>query len=131
MPSPTLETDGWTLDDGEELHAQAPASFRIPPRGARETLRPGDLAKLVFRIMIDDDEEPIAVERMWVIVRERIDGGYFGLLDNEPYALAENERLWPGTELPFEPRHVIDIQTGDTKSIDLTAAPPRTFWPRN
>lgn len=131
MAEPSFDADGWELDDGEAMHAQAPATFEIPSRDAREGLRPGDFAKLVFRILVDDENEPVKVERMWVIVRERRLGGYFGILDNEPDAIAENDDLWVGTELPFEPRHVIDIQRGDSQSTLLAAAAPRRAWPRD
>lgn len=131
MAEPSFEADGWELDDGEAMHAQAPATFEIPSRDACEGLRPGDFAKLVFRILVDDEDEPVEVERMWVIVRERRQGGYFGILDNEPDAIAANDDLGVGTELPFEPRHVIDILSGDSKSIVLAAAAPRRTWPHD
>jgi uncharacterized protein YegJ (DUF2314 family) len=38
---------------------------------------------LIFKIAVEGDEHG-AVERMWVIVRERTPTGYIGMLDNEP-----------------------------------------------
>jgi hypothetical protein len=78
MREPDIEVDGWCLDDGEAYHAEAPDTFWIPGRESRESLEPGDLAKLIFRFNVDDAEETVAVERMWVLVRERVPGGYLG-----------------------------------------------------
>ncbi|MEV4932167.1 DUF2314 domain-containing protein [Sphingobium sp. LMA1-1-1.1] len=128
MREPDFQTDGWCLDDGEGYHAAAPETFWIPDRQRRENLKPGDLAKLIFRISVDDGDENVAVERMWVLVRERIDGGYLGILDNEPSAIAENDEFWFGTELPFSPRHVINIEEKDEKTIALACQEPRRRW---
>jgi uncharacterized protein YegJ (DUF2314 family) len=84
MREPDLERDGWCLDDGEERHREAPATFWIPDAESREELQPGDYAKLIFRIAVDDGDAGASVERMWVIVRERTLGAYLGVLDNDP-----------------------------------------------
>jgi hypothetical protein len=128
MREPDLEIDGWCLENGEEYHANAPTTFWIPERALRENLQPGDLAKLIFLISLDDDEEPQAVERMWVLVRERIEGGYLGILDNEPDAIAENDEFWLGTELPFAAHHIINIDEKDEKTIELAKKIPRKRW---
>jgi len=130
MREPDFQLDGWCLDDGEEYHRASPDTFWIPDSHEREGLQPGDLAKLIFRISVDDENEPVAVERMWVLVRERIDGGYLGVLDNDPYAVAQNDELWSGVELPFSARHVIDIRERDEKTIALAAQTPKKRWPR-
>lgn len=128
MREPDFDVDGWCLDDGEEYHRAAPDTFWIPGREAREGLQPGDLAKLIFRINVDDPEAPVAVERMWVLVRERTPGGYLGVLDNDPDALAENEEFWSGIELPFAARHVINIDERDENTIALAAEEPKRRW---
>ena len=130
MREPDFEADGWCLDDGEEYQRAAPSTFWLPTREARESLQPGDLAKLIFRISLDDPDEPVAVERMWVLVRERITGGYLGILDNDPDALTENDEFWSGIELPFEPHHVINIGERDENTIRLAAQEPKRRWPR-
>lgn len=117
------------MDDGEAQHDHAPATFWIPDRHVREGLQPGDFAKLIFRISVDNPEEPVAVERMWVVVRERIPGGYLGVLDNEPDSIGENDEFWVGTELPFGPEHIINIMDRDAASISLARVEPRTRWP--
>jgi hypothetical protein len=91
---------GWTLDNGEERHAEAPRSFFIPPAEHRRALAPGRLCKLIFR----GDE---AVERMWVEVVERVDGRYRGELRNDPKELASIKFDDP---VEFGPEHVIQIQ---------------------
>lgn len=130
MREPDIDTDGWCLDDGEAYHRAAPKTFWIPDLAERRNLRPGDLAKLIFQIHIDDDDDPIRVERMWVIVRERIDGGYLGLLDNDPTCLDENDILWSGIELPFQPRHIIDVDERNDNTLAALVETPRRLWPR-
>lgn len=129
MREPDIKIDGWCLDDGESRYAAAPETFWIPDRRRRESLEPGDLAKLIFRISVDDGDENVAVERMWVLVSERIDGGYLGMLDNEPGAIAENDEFWLGIELPFSARHVIDIEGKDEKTVALARQEPLRRWP--
>ena len=131
MREPKWEVDGWQLDNGEDCHAAAPKTFWIPGREDRESLRVGDYAKLIFRIALDSDDDPCSVERMWVLVRGRIGDTYLGILRNEPDAIEENDELWLGTELPFRPEHVIDIQPADKESVDLARQPPRRPWPRD
>lgn len=65
---------------------------------------------------------------MWVLVRERIPGGYLGILDNNPYAISENDEFWSGIELPFEPQHVINIDKRDEKTVALAAQEPKRRW---
>ncbi|MER8865288.1 hypothetical protein NKI19_16455 [Mesorhizobium sp. M0751] len=130
MREPDFELDGWCLDDGEEYHRAAPDTFWIPNSREREGLQPGDFAKLIFRISVDDENESVSVERMWVLVHERIDGGYLGFLYNEPLALAQNDEIWSGVELPFSARHVIDIRERGEETIVLAAQTPKKRWPQ-
>jgi hypothetical protein len=129
MREPSLEIDGWCLADGEVHHAAAPETFRLPERKVREALQSGDFAKLIFRIDVDEANESHGVERMWVLVRERTSNGYLGVLDNEPLGIAKNEELWRGTELPFSPQHMIDVEKGDAGSMALAGEAPRKRWP--
>jgi hypothetical protein len=131
MREPDFELDGWCLEDGENLHRAAPKTFWIPELERRQSLEPGDFAKLVFQISLDSDEEPVAVERMWVLVRQRVGNDYFGLLDNDPFCLEENDVLWSGVELPFSSRHVIDIDPADETSRAKAAEPSTQVWPRH
>ena len=123
--------DGWCLEDGEKRHREAPETFWLPELRDRQSLEPGDLVKLIFRISVDNEDEPVAVERMWVIVRERVGDQYLGILDNDPYAIDENEELWNGTELPFSPRHVIDIDRPDAAAASDPMPLPTRFWDRD
>ncbi len=75
--------------------------------------------------------EPVSVERMWVIVRERTPEGYIGMLDNEPDAIAQNDSFWIGVELPFEYRHIIGVGHANEKSLGLARAPAPIPWDRN
>lgn len=128
MREPDFEIDGWCLEDGEARHAEAAGTFWIPERHKREGLQAGDLAKLIFRISVDNADENVAVERMWVLVRQRTVDGYLGVLDNEPYAIAENDEFWLGSELPFTAKHVISVEDRDANTIALASIEPRTHW---
>ena len=130
FPLPDLHRDGWSLDDAEVRQKENPQTFQIPDIRIRRALQPGDLAKLVFRIAVDDEVQE-AVERMWVVVSERLEAGvYIGLLDNQPSEIAENDVFWLGSELPFEARHVIDADMGDEKTRAWAAREPLSRWPR-
>ncbi|WP_271146756.1 hypothetical protein [Brevundimonas sp. NIBR10] len=127
---PDLHRDGWSLDDAEVRQKENPQTFHIPDIRIRRALRPGDLAKLIFKLAVDDEAQE-AVERMWVVVSERLEAGvYIGLLDNQPSEIAENDVFWLGSELPFEARHVIDADMGDEKTRAWAARGPLSRWPR-
>jgi hypothetical protein len=125
--APSLEQDGWCLDDGEERHAAAPGTFWIPTLEARRGLYPGCGVKLIFRIATPDGDE---VERMWVVVTQRIGDGerYMGVLDNTPYSNWAPGRLEPEFELPFEPRHVIDIDDPCEATMAIAKTEPAKRW---
>jgi hypothetical protein len=114
-------TSGWVqvapgvsfaLEDGEQYRREAPDTFEIPPKAARETLRPGQIVKLMFNIKADGKSQ---IERMWVVVEGEHKDGYAGLLDNQPMA---TEKMRPGMRIRFYPRHVINIypQRADRKT---------------
>jgi hypothetical protein len=129
MRLPSFEMNGWRLMDGEVLHSDAPATFHIPDLALRKILAPGDLVKLVFEIAIEDSEFP-SVERMWVVIREKNPGGYFGVLVNKPASIPENDRLWDGTELPFEYRHIVDVVPANEQSRATARGPVSIPWDR-
>jgi len=93
----------YTLDNGAETHREFPTTFEIPPQKDRDSLRPGDLVKLIFRIEFDDE---IHVERMWVRVTEVRPEFYLGILDNDPYC---TEEIRSGMRVEFHADHVIQI----------------------
>ena len=107
MHEPNLEPGNWTLDDGEDYHHAHPDTFPIPAQVVREGLERGDYAKLIFRIAVAEDDD--AVERMWVIVSQKVAGGYVGILTNTPALIEEDESLRMGTQLTFSARHVIAV----------------------
>jgi uncharacterized protein YegJ (DUF2314 family) len=93
----------YTLDDGAATHREFPDTFQIPSQERRESLRPGDLAKLIFRIEFGDEAH---VERMWVQVTEVRPEFYVGVLDNDPRCTDE---IRSGMRVEFHADHVIDI----------------------
>jgi hypothetical protein len=108
-----LQLVSWQLDDGEELHREAPSTFWMPPAARRASLSSGELVKLIFRMTVRDRgarDAHVEVERMWVIVNSREDDRYLGTLDNDPYCTKD---LVSGALVAFEPRHVIQIYDDD------------------
>jgi uncharacterized protein YegJ (DUF2314 family) len=104
-----LQLVSWDLDDGEQGHREAPATFWIPAEERRQSLAKGDLVKLIFLMIVRDQatgHETLEAERMWVIVQRREGDRYHGVLDNDPYCTRD---LVSGAEVVFEPRHVIQI----------------------
>jgi hypothetical protein len=130
MRAPDLIRDGWCLEDGEQRHRDAPTTFEIPDLEVRQSLEPGDFAQLIFKIAIENDEEPESVERMWVVMSARTDDGYLGILNNEPATISENTDFWLGIELPFEPRHIISVQHANPESMAIANSPPSIPWDR-
>ena len=130
MREPDPFIDGWFLRDSEVTHEEAPDTFWIPSERERQSLQVGDFAKLVFEIWVDDPEESASVERMWVIVSEILNDGYIGILDNEPFGIDKNDDFWCGSEIPFGPKHIIQIEKAHEKSIAIAHSAPLTRWPR-
>lgn len=127
MREPSLDLDGWCLDDAEQRRASAPDTFVIPGKKLRSGLGRGALAQLLFMITVEDGEKP-ECERMWVVVRRRFPGGYLGVLDSDPTCIEKNQELWSGSEIPFEPRHVVDAKLPTPASLALAARTPRRPW---
>lgn len=91
----------FTLDSAEQRNRDNPATFQIPSREDRETLKAGDLAKLNFL------NAGTRGERMWVLITRRLqDGGYVGTLADKP----DITLLLRGDVVRFGPEHVIEIR---------------------
>jgi hypothetical protein len=135
MRLPSFGEDYWQLESGEERHRKSPDTFWIPPRGERENLRRGDYVQLLFQIEAADENGEIetVVERMWVMLTERIGHTYLGILDNQP-ACCEPEPdvyLQKGVEVPFLPEHVIDIAEAPSDYVEeLLRQSPVHCWER-
>ena len=127
MRAPSIERDGWCLESGEERHAANPDTFWIPDLEARRGLYPGCGVKLIFHI---DRPGGVDVERMWVVVTQRLDDGarYLALLDNTPCSECGPGRLEPDFEVPFEPRHVINILDPCDATMALARRSPARRW---
>jgi hypothetical protein len=118
-----LQLVSWTLDDGEQLHREAPSTFWMPAAERRHALAHGDIVKLIFRMTVRDrvsGAESVEVERMWVVVGGREGDRYRGALDNDPYCTRD---LISGASVDFEPRHVIQIYDNATDPTPAGARP--------
>lgn len=93
----------WDLVSAEERAGANPATFKIPSRARRRSLRPGDQVKLLFR----ETHPDAVVERMWVVVTEVSPSGTVeGTLANQP---AVTPGLRHGDLVKFGPEHVASI----------------------
>ena len=130
-----IERDFWELRSGEAAHQAHADTFWIPPLEARQNLKRGQVARLIFDIESADENGEIMVqgERMWVIVAEQHDDGYIGILDNQPasFEATDDVYLCFGAEIPFLAEHVIDIRNPPKEYIEwqLSQEPERR-WPR-
>lgn len=109
-----LGDNGWELENGEEYANRSPETFKIPERTQRENLKAGDVVKLIFQSIPDEEEyegEKV-VERMWVFVKGKRENFYFGEIDNDSVSTG---KLHSGTEIWFLPEHVIAIYQEEKK----------------
>lgn len=130
-----LETDAWELRSGEASHAENPDNFWIPPLEARQTLKRGQAARLIFEIEYEDEagQRVIQGERIWVILAGTYDGYYLGILDNQPVSLERSDQVYLcfGAEIPFLPEHVIEIADPPAEYSDWQLSmEPERIWPR-
>jgi uncharacterized protein YegJ (DUF2314 family) len=97
----------YTLENIEETARENPDTFKILPKEARETLRKGDFAKVIFKFRPISDEDP-AAERMWVLVSNpTVDGKtYLGVLQNKPTIAPDVDY---GDLIYFRPENVCQI----------------------
>ena len=130
-----LGRDFWELRSAERSHEDHPETFSIPPRKARENLKRGQAAKLIFDIEGTDEDGSIVVqgERMWVIVSERVGDTYVGILDAQPQCLEPSDDVYLcfGAEIAFQAEHVIDIDTPpEDYAESQLRQPPERRWLR-
>ena len=135
MRLPDIESDSWELRSGEAAHQAHPDTFWIPPLEARQNLKRGQAAKLIFDMEAEDEHGDIMVqgERMWVIVAERYDDYYIGILDNQPSSIEVTDKVYLcfGAEIPFLPEHVIDIGNPPEEYVEWQLSQePECRWPR-
>jgi len=94
------------LVDAEERARRHPTTFEMPPLVERQSLKPGDYAKLIFAAEPTRSGRPDG-ERMWVKVTTRIGAGYRGVLENTPVL---EVGCMHGDAVYFFDRHIIAIE---------------------
>jgi hypothetical protein len=103
---PTLAEDGWELESAVERKNQYP-NFEIPNRDERESIRIGQMVKLLFLFLCEENgEKIIECERMWVTVVSVNDGTYKGELESHP---TTSKALSPGDCVQFGADHVCAV----------------------
>lgn len=119
-----------------ERHKQAPSTFELPSEHIRQTLKPGQGAKLLFEIEIEmeDGRPERSVERMWVVITEVLENGYIGRLTNSPSSFEESSDFYlkEGAEIPFLPEHVASLSNPPESFLaELASSKPCEVWPRD
>ncbi len=108
----TWQSEGWELESAEARHERYPGSFWIPSAAERETLKIGNLAKLLF-VLPEATADGLVprVERMWVVVAASAPHRYEGLLASIPTSIETPLQL--GSPVAFGPEHVCDIESDE------------------
>jgi hypothetical protein len=99
----------WQLDNAQAIADEFPYTFYKPSEEVVSLLKPGNLAKLIFRFESDDPEAPGA-ERMWVLITEVNGNRFFGYLDNDPVYIKDLKYKDP---VRFQECHIIDTDLDD------------------
>ena len=119
----SFETDYWQLRSAEESNRQRSDTFWLPPLTDRQNLVIGQAVKLIFEIEAFEENGELGVqgERMWVIVSEKVNDFYIGILDNQPALVEPSDDMYLcfGAEIPFQAEHVIDIATPPKRICQL------------
>jgi hypothetical protein len=82
-------------------------TFELPTRDELLSLKPGDFAKLIFRVGSDSPE------RMWVQITEQQDSlEWSGVIDNDAKQEKTRKVLPTGKSVKFYPIDIIDTMRG-------------------
>ncbi len=127
MRVPDLSIDDWCLISAEATNAKD-ENFDIPDLTDRESLKPGDMVKLVFHYIEADPRQPVSSDSMWVLIREKTQSGYLGMLTDFPMFEPANPEFVDGMEVPFLAQHVFIILKATDASAQDATLPPRVSW---
>jgi hypothetical protein len=105
MMSDLLPVD-WRLLEPGEWSREHPEMW-VPTGRAVQTLGPGDIVKLAFRIPDPEDLVPGHIEFLWASVNYAVTGGYIGCLLTQPNSRTS---LAPGRRLRFGPGQILDYR---------------------
>jgi len=109
MNLPTLKDNQYCLEGGEGFQRKYPNSFFIPSLKKRNNIVTGNYVMLIFKMTVIDDEIDYSIERMWVLVKERVKDFYLGTLNNDPCCLVH---IKCGDDVVFKADHIIKITDG-------------------
>ena len=110
-PFPTFGENGYYLEDAVWM-SQYRDDVDPPPEDVRNNLNLGTYVKLLFQFAAEDVAHSDGqTERMWVLVSEIDEGGYYiGTLQNDPH---HANTLACGDTIRFHPLHVMAILDED------------------
>ena len=117
------------LEDPRELASASPYTYYLPPPDHKNTVRAGDLVKVIIRSKPDSREYD--AERMWVKVVSRDDAQIVSVLDNDPFDIPQ---LNAGDNIILTDNYIVDIIYDDKESrpeLDTLSKPTqKQYWDR-
>ena len=116
-PYAKLDEDGYELEVVQQDTARHHPFLRfpIPTDGTRNSVKPGDIVKLIFRYRdpVEKNGQTITAEHMWVRVTGYGEGCVLGRLDNDPQF---STVLKSDDEVRFHPKHIVRFWSDDAKT---------------
>jgi hypothetical protein len=115
----------YVLLDPRPIAEEAPYTFFLPGETEVTAIASGDFVKLMFEHVPAGKEW--SVERMWVAVGGRDEGGFWGALANN--ALEQTAQIRIGDSIRFAPHHIINIRWSHPESAPRPVE-RREYWER-
>jgi hypothetical protein len=107
---PDFDRDGYFLQHAVILSQLFPGSFAVPPPEERFGIREGSIVKLSFCFAKEEEEKSdYDTERMWVVVKSRLEDHWIGVLDNDPQF---HHSIKSGHEFHFHSDHIFALWKG-------------------
>ncbi len=109
MPTvyPDYDRDGFYLEHAVMRSRLWPDTFHIPDAQVRYSIKPGQLVKMDFTFAPEGAEKDGSeTERMWVIVKERCDDHWVGILDDDPRF---HDTIASNYVFHFHPDHLVAV----------------------
>ena len=104
---PDFERDGFYLENAVMRAKLWPQDFVIPSEDERHRVHARQTVKMDFTFALESQpKEGDETERMWVVVKERVDDHWIGVLDNDPRF---HDAIESGHEFHFHPDHIVAI----------------------
>lgn len=90
------------LENCVDRHGEHPDTFEIPDEQDRNSLNPGDYAKVIVLVTGNDDCKG---ERVWIEIKEKRNNTYIGVIANRPMRFKGTL----GDEIEFGPENICNV----------------------